>query len=189
MVAATPTILAPERLLTADEVWRNPPPQRYELIRGVIVTMDPSGGEHGEISSTTAVLLASYIKQHKLGKAYGAETGFIVARNPDTVRGADFAFIAKERLPQAEPIKGFVPIAPDLAVEIVSPSDRTSEVNDKVKMYLTAGTRMVWVIEPKLQTVTVYRSLTSIRTFTANNSLSGEEVVPGFSCKVSELFE
>ncbi|MCA1554221.1 MAG: Uma2 family endonuclease [Chloroflexi bacterium] len=184
--------LAPveHKTYTADELFKlSIPDRRTELVRGELVIMDPSGGEHGEISSAVAALLRPFIKQHQLGRAYGAETGFILSRNPDTVRAPDFAFISNERLPQAAPIKGFIPLAPDLAVEIVSPNDTAREIAAKVREYLDAGTRMVWVIEPELRTVTVYRSLTNIRMFTANDKLSGEDVLAGFSCNVSELFE
>jgi Uma2 family endonuclease len=179
----------PVALVTAEELWLSPTfNKRCELVRGEIIEMDPSGGEHGEIATTLAILLGTHIRNQHLGKAYGAETGFILGRSPDTVRGADFAFIAQARLPQAAPIKGFVPLAPDLAVEIVSPSDRTRDVSEKVREYLVAGTGMIWIIEPELWTVTVYRSLQNVRMLTAADTLSGEEVLPGFACQVAELF-
>lgn len=190
MSAVNSTFIATKALLTADDLFHLAiPNRRTELVRGELVIMEPSGGEHGEISSAVAALLRPFIKQHQLGKAYSAETGFILSRNPDTVRAPDFAFISNARLPQTEPIKGFIPIAPDLAVEIVLPSDRISEVHAKVCEYLEAGTRLVWVIEPGLRTVTVYRSLTHIRTLTIADALDGEDVLPGFQCRVTELFE
>jgi Uma2 family endonuclease len=189
MTVQSPAPAQPAALVTAEELWLSPGcNQRCELVRGEIIEKDPSGGEHGEIATTLAILLGTYIRNQRLGRAYGAETGFILGRNPDTVRGADFAFIAQARLPQAAPIKGFVPMAPDLAVEIVSPSDRTRDVSEKVREYLMAGAGMIWIIEPELRTVTVYRSLQNARILTANDSLSGDEVVPGFTCQVAELF-
>jgi Uma2 family endonuclease len=119
---------------------------------------------------------------------FGAETGFRLANNPDTVRAPDIAFIAKENLPAEMPRDGFWPGAPDLAVEVLSPSDRTGEVDEKIDAWLAAGCAAVWVVDPKLQTVTVYRSRTDIQVKTAGETLPGDPVVPGFSCRVDELF-
>ncbi len=105
------------------------------------------------------------------------------------MRAPDVSFVSRERIPADGVPEGFWNIAPDLTVEVVSPSERPDDVQDKVIDYLTAGTRIVWVIYPRTKTVTVYRSLQNIRVLTTNDTLSGEDVVPGFSCQVSDLFE
>jgi Uma2 family endonuclease len=112
----------------------------------------------------------------------------MISRDPDTVRAPDFAFIHKDRLPAVDPEEAFWPGAPDLAVEVLSPADTVAEVDDKVKAWLTAGALMVWVVNPKWESVTVYRSATNITTLTKNDQLEGQDVVPGFACRVEDIF-
>jgi Uma2 family endonuclease len=132
--------------------------------------------------------LGHFIEKHDLGLVFGAETGFLIARDPDTVRAPDFAFIAKPNLPKDKPAEAFWPGAPDLAVEVLSPGDTTGEVDEKISAWLAAGSAAVWVIDPQLQTVAIYRSRTDIRIRTVGESLEGTPLVPGFSCPVAELF-
>jgi Uma2 family endonuclease len=162
--------------------------KRYELITGELREMSPSGWPHGVVVGRLHNRLGHYIEQHDLGLVFGAETGFLIARNPDTVRAPHFAFIAKAHLPKEKPTEAFWPGAPDLAVEVVSPSDRTGDVVEKIESWLAAGSAAVWVIDPQLQTVTVYRSRTDIQLKTAGDLLEGAPLVPGFTCPVSELF-
>jgi Uma2 family endonuclease len=162
--------------------------KRYELVTGEIREMSPSGWRHGQVVSTLHTLLDSYIRAHQLGRSFGAETGFLIERNPDTVRAPDFAFIARENLPLEMPTEAFWPGAPDLAVEVLSPSDKMGEVDEKIEAWLTAGCAAVWVIDSKLQTVTVYRSRTDVEIKTVGETLDGGQIVPGFSCPVVELF-
>jgi Uma2 family endonuclease len=132
--------------------------------------------------------LYQHAKSNKLGAVYAAETGFLIYQNPDTVRAPDVAFVKQERIDAAGRVKGYWIGAPDLAVEVVSPSDTIAQVEDKVAEWLDAGTRMVWVVSSKLHTVTVYRSLTDIETLTEKDTLDGGDVVPGFSITVAEIF-
>ena len=162
--------------------------KRYELIAGEIREMSPSGWRHGEVIDNLHVLLSSHIRAHGLGRGFGAETGFLIARNPDTVRAPDFAFIAKDHLPKENPSEAFWPGAPDLAVEVLSPGDRTGEVDEKINTWLAAGSAAVWVIDPQLQTVTIYHSRNEVQIKTAGDTLDGGTLVPGFTCAVSELF-
>ncbi len=159
-----------------------------ELIRGKIVKLPPAGAEHGETSVHLGGLLDRYARQMSLGRVYAAETGFIIRRNPDTVRAPDAAFVTMERVQQQVRKQGFFDGPPDLAVEVISPDDSSDDVEAKVLEYLEAGTRIVWVVRPRTRTVTVYRSLTQIRVLTAKDALTGEDLLPGFSVPVEELF-
>ena len=150
--------------------------------------MSPSGWKHGEVVSELHILLGRHIKDNDLGRLFGAETGFLIASDPDTVRAPDIAFIAKENLPNSDPSDAFWPGAPDLAVEVLSPSDRTGEVDEKIQDWLTAGVRLVWIVDPKLCTVTAYRSATDVTTHTATDQLEGGRIVPGFLCQIAEIF-
>lgn len=133
--------------------------------------------------------LAQHVKVNQLGHVYGAGTGFKLATDPDTVCAPDIAFVSRERLDKVSDPEGYWPGAPDLAVEVLSPGDTVSEVGQKVKEYLEAGARMVWVVSPKMRTVTLYRSLTDIEVLTENDTLDGGDVVPGFSFGVREIFD
>lgn len=137
--------------------------------------------------------LGSLLDQHttaeRLGIVLAAETGFRISRNPDTVRAPDVSFVSKEPIPRGGPPEGYWDLAPDLAVEVVSPNDTTSGVQSKVQMWLESGVRLVWVVYPGTRSVVAHESLKEISTFTAGNTLSGGSVVPGFELKVSEIFE
>jgi Uma2 family endonuclease len=177
-------------LVTADELLTLPMGmgKRYELVLGELRVMSPAGWRHGNVISNFHELLAPFVKQHDLGMMFGAETGFRLARNPDTVRAPDIAFLAKQNLPAEMPSEAYWPGAPDLAVEVLSPGDRTGEVDEKIEAWLDAGTRAVWVVDPKLQTVTVYETKNKVSVNSLGQTLGGGRVVPGFSCPVDELF-
>lgn len=149
----------------------------------------PAGGGHGEIASTVCLLLATHVKARRLGKVVTAEAGFIIARNPDTVRAPDVAFIATKHVPVGGLPVGFIPFAPDIAVEVLSPSDAQLDVEEKIAQWLDAGTGLVWIVNPRGKTVTVHKAGRDPRVLRGNDTLSGEDVCPGFSTKVSELFE
>ena len=177
------------KLTTAEELLKLPRGRlRYELIKGELKQMSPAGHEHGRIGMELAVPLGYHVKSQKLGKVYLAETGFKLRSNPDTVRAPDIAFIRQERVEQAGRTTGYWNGAPDLAVEINSPGDTFSEVEEKVTEWLEAGAKMVWIVGPKLKTVTVYRSLTDVVTLTEKDVLDGGDVVPGFQIPVAEIF-
>lgn len=179
---AVPTVL-----MTADELLRaNLPDRRVELIRGVLVVREPAGGRHGRVAAELARLIGTHVHDHDLGVVYGAETGFTLTRGPDTVRAPDVAFLQRDRVPTPEPV-GFLPLAPDLAVEILSPGDRPGETLAKVGDWLEAGTRLIWVIDPDRRLVRVYRADGSESIIEATESLNGEEVLPGFSCALAQI--
>ncbi len=174
---------------TANELFEMPNDGfRYELVKGELRKMSPSGTEHGAIIFNLTILLGQHIKANDLGQGFGAEAGFKLASDPDTVRAADIAFIRRERIPETGIPKNFWATAPDLAVEVVSPGDTYAEVEDKVEDWLDAGTRAVWIVNPKRRSVSVYRSMTDVTRLSEGDELDGGDVVPGFRCKVSEIF-
>jgi Uma2 family endonuclease len=175
--------------MTAEELLELPGDDyKYELVEGELIRMAPTGGEHGVLTMTLGFLLYEYVRAQDLGIVCGAETGFTLRRTPDTVRAPDVAFIAKERIPTAGVPKTYWPFAPDLAVEVISPSDRFDEVQTKVAEYLTAGTRLVWVVNPSTRTVFVYHSAREVQLVGPEDELSGEDVIPGFRCPVKRVF-
>lgn len=177
------------KLVTADELMAMPDDGfRSELVKGELIRMSPTGHEHGMVAMNVAGPLHQYVKTNKLGSVYAAESGFILAQNPDTVRAPDVAFVRKDRIDKAGKVKSYWIGPPDLAVEVVSPGDTVREVEEKVTEWLEAGARMVWVVSPKLRAVTVYRSLTEIITLTANDTLDAGDVVPGFRIAIAEIF-
>ena len=175
--------------LTADDLLNLPPDNmRHELIRGELTTRPPTNGEHGVSTLNIAGILRDFLKANPIGVDAGAETGFIISRNPDTVRAPDAAFIHNDRIPPGGVPKKFWPLAPDLAVEILSPSDSYSEVMEKIDEWLTAGTRLVWVIDPAKKTVGVYAPHRQPRILKSADQLDGEQVLPGFKLAVAEIF-
>lgn len=178
-----------EKTMTADELLRMPEDGwRYELVAGELRKMSPPGFQHGAIAQDLGWRLSASVNQNKLGQVLAAETGFLVSRDPDTVRAPDIAFVSNDQLKRyGMPVKYF-PEAPALAVEVVSPDDTAEEVDSKIRCWLSAGTLLAWVVYPGGRTITVYRSLDDIRVLTEADTLSGENVVPGFECQVSEIF-
>jgi Uma2 family endonuclease len=176
-------------LFTADQLLRMPSDNfRYELRKGVLIQMSAAGFEHGAIAAALTVLLGQYIKANRLGVYCGAETGFKLAGDPDTVLAPDFAFVRQERVDLLGRTKKFWPGAPDLAVEVMSPDDTVRKTNEKAGDWIEAGTRMVWVVNPKRQTVTVFRPSADALTLAGMDMLDGQEVIPGFRCSVAEVF-
>ena len=136
-----------------------------------------------------AVPLGQHVRTERLGRVLAAETGFRISRNPDTVRAPDISFVARDRIPAGGPPEGYWDLAPDLAVEVVSPNDTAAEVQSKVQMWLEAGTRLAWVVYPGTRSSVVHKSLRESSTFVATDVLDGGEVVPGFGYPVAEVFE
>ena len=132
---------------------------RLELVKGKLFELPPAGARHGSVAMRIGILLGAHVQANQLGEVFAAETGFILSRDPDTVRAPDASFVAINRLPMRELPAGFLEVAPDLAVEVLSPSDRHLEVLDKVEEWLRAGTRLIWIIDPGTHSATVYRSL------------------------------
>ena len=158
--------------------------ERYEYVKGKLIPMAPPTMEHGEISMNLSFLLSLHVRENQLGRLYPADTDFKLG---DRLVKPDIAFVSTARLPENK--RQASPVAPDLAVEVVSPTDIQYRVIEKAFVYLDAGTRLVWIVEPVGKTVTVYRSKTDIKTLTSEDTLSGEDVVEGFLCQVAQLFE
>ena len=156
----------------------------YEYVKGKLVPMAPPTMEHGDISMSLSFLLSLHVRKNQLGRLYPAGTDFKLG---DRLVKPDIAFVSMARLPENR--RQVSPVPPDLAIEVVSPTDIQYGVIEKAFAYLNAGTRLVWIIEPVGKTVTVYRSETNIKLLTHEDTLSGEDVVEGFSCQVAELFE
>lgn len=176
-------IRPPESLKMTLEEFLEHDVEGYEYVKGELVPIAPPSREHGEISVNIIHYLYSHVYQQKLGRLYTAETIFRVGER--TVK-PDVAFVSTAQL-TGDKTKGF-PIPPELAVEVVSPSDVQSRVAEKAFAYLNAGTRLVWVLEPVTKTVTVYRSETDIEILTRDDTLTGDNVIPGFTCPVAHLF-
>lgn len=175
-------------LLTADDLVRlQPPDKRTELVRGHMIVREPAGFRHGDVAMTIAMRLHAFVRKHDLGRVLAAETGYKLFVNPDTVRAPDASFVRHERIPDPLP-RGFAPFAPDLAVEVLSPDDRPGEVLEKVADWLNAGTRLVWIIDPERRSARAYREDGTIASLTDKDVLDGEDVLPGFTCTVAELF-
>ncbi len=180
------------RLMTGEELLEIPHDgRRFELIEGELIEMTPAGGEHGGIQADIAIDLGIYLRQQSgdnSWKVIGAETGFRIAQNPDTVRAPDVALVSWERWEMQKQRGGYFEGAPDLAVEVVSPGDRATEVQDKALEWLEAGARLVWVVFPRSQRVTVYFPDGTSRILRASDTLDGGEVLPGFSLPVADIF-
>lgn len=163
--------------------------RKYELQAGVLVSEPLPGMRHGRVACRVAEILGAHVRQHRLGVVITNDSGFILSRSPDTVRGPDVSFISRERFEAVGDLVTAFPGAPDLAVEVLSPSNTQAGIHAKVADYLAAGTRCVWVVDTEAETVAVYRSLLSPVTLAAKDILDGEDVVPGFQTTVAQLFE
>jgi Uma2 family endonuclease len=159
---------------------------RYELVEGVLHTMTPAGGSHGLVGATLLGRMYAVVAAGNLGRLFTAETGFMLGRDPDTVRAPDVAFVRAERVPEAR-VPGFPAMAPDLVAEVVSPYDRAVEVSGKALAWLDAGVRLVWVVDPENRTVTVHRP-GSASVLRSRDTLSGEDVLVGFALPLEELW-
>ncbi len=161
---------------------------RCELIRGEIIHMAPAGAEHGDVAARLLLHVMVFVDAHNLGKVFATDTGFIIERNPDTVRAPDVAFVRKDRLTQGNLPRGFFPGPPDLAIEVVSPSDSLSDVTVKVDQWLAAGATSVWVVDPPNRTIAVYRADNRVLRYRNADELRDEPTLPGFSLRLDAVF-
>ena len=177
-----------QRLLSAQEFWQLPATDTgRELVRGEVIETMPPGGRHGAIAVVLAMLLRRWTQ--RIGGGYvGVEAGYVLGHAPDTVRGPDVSYVRAARIPPGGVPEGFWTLAPDLAVEIVSPSETADEVREKVRDFLTAGTTLVWTIYPRTGEVVVHTADGLARTYSGTDLLEFPEVLPGFLCTVADLF-
>ncbi len=175
-----------ERLYTAEDLLALPDNgKRYELDRGRLIVMPPPKREHGLIAMEIGRLIANYVKANNLG-IVSTEIGYQLSENPDTVRAPDVSFTSKARV---VPAKGeYDRVAPDLAIEVISPSNTQDEIQQKVIQYFRAGTRLVWAFFPKSRSVYVYRSAHEVTILGVEDTLDGGDVLPGFHVEVGEIF-
>jgi Uma2 family endonuclease len=184
--AYVPVMSAPT-LMTAEDLWDlRIPDKRVELVRGVLAVREPAGYTHGRVAMNLAVRLGIHVERTGAGQLFAAETGFTLARRPDTVRAPDLAFIRRERLLDSDP-GGFPDLAPDLVVEVLSPDDRPGAVLAKVADWLSGGTKLVWVVDPERRLARVYRADGTEMILTGDDALDGEDVLPGFSSPLSAI--
>lgn len=176
----------PTEIRTAEQLLRTPHIGRCELIRGELRMMSPSGARHGLIAGVMFKAITNHVDAHGLGKAFAAETGFQISRDPDTVRAPDVAFVRTGR--RAAPARGFYPGAPDLAVEVLSPDDRPGYVREKVAEWLEAGVRAVWIVDPRKRTVAIHAPRRKQRLLGEKETLRGGNVLPGFEMRVAAIF-
>ncbi len=185
----TTTTTTEARLLTADDLLRlDGEGVRGELIRGVLCETMAAGQEHGEIAMRLGAALLGFIEPRGLGRVMGSDSGVWLDRDPDTVREPDVAFFSVGTIPVDSRVTGYAEVAPDLVVEIASPTDSRREVHDKAHMWLNHGVRLVWVVQPETRSVDVYRPDEPIATLGDQESLDGLDVLPGFTCQVSAVF-
>ncbi|MCO6458234.1 MAG: Uma2 family endonuclease [Pirellulaceae bacterium] len=161
--------------------------QRYELVDGVLHMMSPAGGQHGRIAATLLYLITRHVREKSLGVTFAAETGFLLRRDPDTVRAPDVAFVSRERMADWSDHPGYLPLAPDLVAEVVSPSDSSSQVEGKARDWLDAGVRLVLIVDPQSATIRVYRSRDPIQVF-SQGLIDLQDVLAEFQLDVDEVF-
>ena len=191
-----PRTLSPpvEAYISADEFWDMSNSPEYadtncELVEGRIVEMSRPGAVHGFVTARLGVKLGIHVERYGLGAIFSNDVGFVLRRNPigsDTVRGIDVAFVSSARLPHPIPI-GWIEVPPDLAVEVLSPSNLASDINLKTRQLLDAGAQAVWIVDPATRSVQIHspQGLTVLR---EGDALSGGDILPGFSIKVADIF-
>jgi len=182
--------MATTRLFTVQDLehMESDEAERFEVIAGMLREVEPMGGLHGEIGVRLIVPLGSWVLSRKLGEVYTESTHFIVLRDPDVVLMPDVAFVRADRLPPESVREGFMPLAPDLAVEVLSPSNRAAAMNEKIGLYHRGGVRLVWVVQPRRRAVTVHVPGREPWTLHEFDTLDGGDVLPGFRLSVADIF-
>ena len=162
---------------------------RGELIRGVISETMSAGGEHGEIVMYLGWQLQNFVRPRRLGRITGSDSGILLERSPDTVREPDIAFFSADKIPPGVRIRGYYQVPPDLAVEIASPTDSLAAVNDKALMWLRYGARLAWTLHPDHRRVDIHTPDGAVQSLTDGDTLDGGDVLPGFACPISDIFD
>ena len=191
-MATTQQALTPtgNRLITADELLKmHSKGKRGELVRGEFIPKMPVGEEHGAIVGNLVGYLWLSVRPNRLGRIVASDSGVRVETNPDTVREPDIAFISSERRPRGTFVPGYTEIPPDLVVEVVSPSDRQPAINDKARMWVDAGVRLVWVLWPETKMIEIHRAGEPVTTLREADTLTGMDVIPQFTCPVQDIFD
>jgi Uma2 family endonuclease len=181
MPAETLELMTAEQLESVDI-----PGKSVELVRGRLIVSEPPSTYHGFVAAKLLFVVTQFVSQHRLGTVLG-DAGFKLESNPDTVRAPDVSFVTYDRLPSIPRARGYAAVAPDLVIEVVSWNDRRGQLLAKVGSWLDAGARLVWVIDPLRQEAHVHRPDGSIAILGVHDALDGEDVLPGFSCKLSDV--
>jgi Uma2 family endonuclease len=180
------------KLMTAEQFfdWVHRPTNEnkwFELVRGEVIELPPPGRPHGVVTGNAVWILGGYVRKRRKGYLASNDAGVILERDPDTVRGPDVALYEDAQSFEGLPAK-YGEIPPRLAVEVLSPDDRADRLMHKITDYLRTGVALVWLIDPELRTVTVYRPDKGPRVYHENEELTGEDVLPGFRCGVADFF-
>jgi Uma2 family endonuclease len=180
--------MATTRLFTVEDVEQDPPEGEWELIDGELVPVTPSGFESSSLGHRIGWIIGNFVYAHELGLMTGADGGYVLFPDRATIRVSDVAFIRRDRLPPQGERSRFPRLAPDLAVEVLSPSDSTSEVIAKIEMYQEAGIPLIWVVDPQKTTITIIAAGRPTTVLKPGDLLEGGDVLPGFSVPVAEIF-
>ena len=172
--------------MSADEFEASPFAETHELIRGELYPIMPAGTLHGVITSRLSAYLSFFVMENNLGEITAAESGFKLVNQSNV--GADIGFIGKEKLAKFGIPDSFFPTAPDLAVEVISPSNSSEEISTKVEDYLSSGSRLVWIVYPKRKVVVVYRQTNTVSFLHETDELDGEDVLPDFKLPITKIF-
>jgi Uma2 family endonuclease len=182
--------IAVARVMTAEALARVADDDFfYELDEGELIRMAPAGADHGWIEDILHVILSNHVTKHRLGKIYSGDTGFLLQSDPDVVRAPDIAFVRQERMPVKTHRSGYIVGAPDLAVEIQSPSQSPADLNRKVQQYLAAGTQVVWVLHPRRRQAKAYGRDGSVQIFSAVQYLQSAGLLPGLRVPLAKIFK
>jgi Uma2 family endonuclease len=181
------TTMATTRLYTVDELEQSPPDGEWELIDGELVPVNPSGFAASSVGLRIGRLIGNFVDEHDLGEMTGADGGYVLFSDRETLLAPDVAFVRKDRVPPEEEQARFARLAPDLAVEILSPSDRMASALAKVSLYLEAGVLAVWLFDPIKRTITVFSPDDAPMRLEENDTLTGGNILPGFSIRVGGL--
>ena len=175
--------------MTAQELFLySHEPFRTELIAGRLFEMEPAGALHGAVAARICELLASHVRSRRLGTVFGAETGYVLETDPDTVRAPDASFVSRERIEALGGIPSeFFPGPPDLAFEVSSPRDRRGEVESKTRSWLDVGTLAVVVVDPRRRIATIHRPPAASQSYTGGDVLDLDDILPGFAPTVDDL--
>jgi Uma2 family endonuclease len=178
------------QLVTAEELLTISDTEcRHELVAGEVRKRNFHGWRHGAIAHNVVSLVGLHVVENQVGLGFAGGTGFVLHRNPDTVLAPDYAFVANENKSKGTIDDGYWPCAPDLAVEVLEPSDTAAEVSERVNEWLRSGSAAVWIVDPKLRTVTIYGPTTSAQVVPGDEILIGDPIVPGFFCQVDKFFQ